>query len=128
MTHLAPCQRPENNPDDWFISRDGKQYADEDLITEDDVAAHLAEVDPNGTATVEEVDKIWDRLEANAKREALRDRRHAKEACRECYFRTDCLGKAIEEGHGHGTWGGYYEEELRSLRSEIDRRKRARGL
>lgn len=124
MTNQMPCRQPENDPDDWFISKDGKQYADDPLITEDEVMAHLAQVDPDGTRSLEEIERVWDRLEGDAKRKALQRRRHAREKCHQCPVRTHCLGLALESEMTHGTWGGYYEEELREIRKEIARRKR----
>lgn len=29
--HIVPCERPENDPEDWFIERDGKQYPDDEM-------------------------------------------------------------------------------------------------
>ena len=124
MTYQTPCQT--GNPEDWFISRDGKQYSDDDLVSEEFVLAHLTAVDPNGTRSVEEIDAVWNRLEAEAIRGALVRRRHAKDACYTCYFRTQCLGVALEGDLVHGTFGGYYEEELREIRKERSRRERVR--
>lgn len=124
MTVKTPCRDPENNPDDWFIGRDGKQYPDDELVTEEDLAAHLAEVDPHGTRSTEEVARIFERLKSDARRDALQRRRHAREACHEdCYFRTNCLDLAMRNVMEHGTWGGYFEEDLRGLRLEIARRR-----
>ena len=118
-----PCQ--EGDPDDWFIGRDGKQYPDDELVTSEEIEAHLAEVDPEGALTAEERDRVVDRLEADAKTAALRRRRHAKEACLTCPLRLRCLSLALEAPvQPHGTWGGYYEEEIREIRREIARRKR----
>lgn len=123
--YVAPCRDSENDPDDWFISRDGKQYIDDELVTTDEVIAHLDEVDPDGTRSLEIIDITRKSLEAPLVKDALRRRRHAKDACHtECYFRTQCLDKALEGEHTHGTWGGYHEEELREIRREIARRKR----
>lgn len=119
-----PCR--EGNPDDWFIGRDGKQYGDEDLLSEEEVGDIFAEIREAGHGDyAEQVDRAVARAEADAKREALGRRRRAKEACHDCLFRTRCLQLAIDEGHEHGTWGGYYEEELRAIRREIEQRNRA---
>jgi len=127
VTLKTPCNDGSNNPDDWFIGRDGKQYGDDELVTEEEVAAHLAQVDPNGTRSEDEIQRVWDRMESIVKREALQRRRHAREACHDdCYFRLACLDLALKNGEIHGTWGGYHEEELRELRREISRRTRAR--
>jgi hypothetical protein len=128
MTYQTPC-RAENR-DDWFISKDGKQYQDDELVSDQDVADHLNKVDPHGTRSEAEFVHVLGNLEAQALKDALRRRRHAKDACHtDCYFRLQCLGMALEDPAqaGHGTWGGYYEEELRELRKETARRKRARA-
>lgn len=128
MTYETPCARSEN-PDDWFIGRDGKQYPDDDLL-DDDIRLEILE-DANrqeltGDARISFIEKAQDRAEADAKREGLGRRRRAKEACHECYLRTHCLDVAIRDDMLHGTWGGYYEEELREIRREMSRRRRAR--
>lgn len=77
--------------DDWFIERDGRQYPDDPPLAADD------------------------------KRTALIRRRQARQACRtDCEFRRQCLAAALDERPTHGTWGGYYSEELRALYREID--------
>lgn len=120
-----PCR--EGDHDDWFISRDGKQYPSDDLLDDDDRLLILEEanrLELTGEARVEFIEKATDRAESDAKRAALRRRRHAKEDCGGCLFRTRCLAMAIEGDFQHGTWGGYYEEEIREIRREITRRKR----
>lgn len=123
-----PC-RESDTPDDWFIDRTGKQYPSDPLITHDQAIAYLDEAYPDWhDMPVEEVDRIIDRLEADVKTEALARRRNARAACHtDCLFRTRCLDMALREGHRHGTWGGYYEEEIREIRREIERRKKRRG-
>lgn len=126
MNYETPCA--EGNPEDWFIGRDGKQYPGDDIVSREHVEAHLAEIDPTHELGVDDRDKAVDRLEASVKRGALRRRRHARDKCyTECYFRTSCLDLALKNDHQHGTWGGYYEEEIREIRKEISRRKRARN-
>ena len=131
MTYQTPCSKGDIDPNDWFIGRDGKQYSDEPLegFSPDDVAkAWLAEEETLGRElTDEEEQRISARLFGDALKAMLQRRRHAREACYSCYFRTDCLDKALATEltpATHGTWGGYYEEELRELRREISRRKR----
>lgn len=123
-----PCNDPEKNPDDWFISRDGKQYPDDEFLTEDEIRGITKSVLPIQGETPEEhrdrVDRALNHAESERKRRALAARRHAKEDCFGCPIRTQCLGRALEEEQAHGTWGGYYEEELREIRREISRRKR----
>lgn len=121
-----PCA--EGDSDDWFIGRDGKQYPDDDLLTDDDRLAILEEANDQGLegdARIAFIEKAQDRAEQDARTKALQRRRHAREACHtDCLFRTRCLDKALNEGQMHGTWGGYYEEEIREIRVEIARRKR----
>lgn len=119
-----PCQ--EGDPEDWFISKDGKQYPSDELLDDDDLIAILEAANEQGLTGEERVnfiEKATDRAEADAKRGALQKRRHAKEACQSCLFRTRCLDKVLEGDFQHGTWGGYYEEEIREIRREIRRRK-----
>ena len=128
MTDIRlPCR--EGDPDDWYIGRDGKQYPDEDLLDDDARREILEEAnrrDLSGEERVTFIEKAEDRAEADAKRAALQRRRHAKEACHDCLFRTRCLQQAIDNDETHGTWGGYYEEEIREIRREISKRRRAR--
>jgi hypothetical protein len=123
MTDLRlPCK--EGDSDDWFIDRHGKQYADDELVSPDEIAAHLAERDPDGELSAEDRDRLVDGLESAARSRALQRRRQARQACHtDCLIRTQCLGLAIEDEMQHGTWGGYYEEEIRQIRLEITRRR-----
>lgn len=129
MTDLRlPCR--EGNEDDWFLRPDGKQYRDDELLTDDDRLAILEQandLDLEGQARVDFIEATEDRAEADAKRAALQRRRHAKEACHDCLFRTRCLQLAIDGDEVHGTWGGYYEEEIGEIRKEIRRRNRRRA-
>lgn len=122
MTDLRlPCR--EGNPDDWFLSKDGKQYADEDLLPPEaleEIQSRADSLGLEGTERVEAIERATSRAETDAKTAALQRRRHAKEACFEsCLFRTRCLDRALHLGLPHGTWGGYYEEEIRELRRKI---------
>jgi WhiB family redox-sensing transcriptional regulator len=40
----------------------------------------------------------------------------AKEVCRRCFVRGDCLGWALDSGPDHGVCGGLDEEERRALK------------
>jgi WhiB family transcriptional regulator, redox-sensing transcriptional regulator len=53
--------------------------------------------------------------------------REAKEVCRGCVVREDCLEYALESGEKFGIWGGMSERERRRLRRAraIERRARA---
>lgn len=125
-----PCKESDT-PDDWFIGRDGKQYPSDDLLDDDIRRAILEEANAlelTGEERVTFIEKAQDRAEASAKKDALRRRRHARSECHDsCLFRTRCLGLAIEGEEIHGTWGGYYEEEIREIRREISRRRRGGG-
>lgn len=125
MTNHRPCADPKNDSNDWFIRKDGKQYAEDDLGPTEiqlNTAMEDAGFDLEDLRAAEE---MYVRLEANAIKDAARRRRSAKDACfTECYFRNDCLRQALDEGQVHGTWGGYYEEELREIRKQIKRREK----
>ena len=126
MTDLRlPCR--EGNPDDWFIGKDGKQYPSDDLITDDDrieILERANDAGLTGQTRVDFIEKATDRAEADAKKAALQRRRHAREACGGCLLRTRCLQMAIDEDHQHGTWGGYFQEQLHEIRREKRRRQR----
>ncbi|HRV75999.1 MAG TPA: WhiB family transcriptional regulator [Candidatus Saccharimonadales bacterium] len=51
--------------------------------------------------------------------------REAKEVCKGCAVREDCLGYAMSKGERFGIWGGLSERERRRIRSQraIARRK-----
>lgn len=130
----SPCQADENNPDDWFIGRDGKQYADEDFLSAAEMKAVGMTVAPLEGETADQhrdrIDKAVTAAESDRRRRALARRRHARDACRtDCLLREACLAKALEDDTpaNHGTWGGYYEEELRQLRLGISRRNKRRA-
>ncbi len=44
--------------------------------------------------------------------------REAKEVCRGCVVRDDCLNFAIDNGEKHGIWGGMSERERRRVRRQ----------
>ncbi len=129
MTYQTPCSDPKNDPNDWFIARDGRQYTDVAVLTHAELqkvadgALHkLGDDHPDLFDLMEEA---MDNATGDRVAENLVARRHAKDACfTECYFRNQCLEQALDEGHAFGTWGGYYEEEIREIRREIARRNR----
>jgi WhiB family redox-sensing transcriptional regulator len=45
--------------------------------------------------------------------------RHAKEVCRGCEVRDECLGYALASGQKFGIWGGTSERERRLLRRRL---------
>ena len=51
--------------------------------------------------------------------------REAKEVCRGCTVRMECLEYALVMGEKFGIWGGYSERERRRLRRERARGQRA---
>ena len=53
--------------------------------------------------------------------------REAKEVCRGCVAREDCLEYALDNGEKFGIWGGMSERERRRLRRAraIERRAQA---
>jgi WhiB family redox-sensing transcriptional regulator len=54
--------------------------------------------------------------------------REAKEVCRGCVVRMDCLEYALDNGEKFGIWGGLSERERRRLRrqrSQANRRSSA---
>lgn len=122
-----PCADPANDPNDWFISRDGKQYSDDDFLTDDDrieILERANEFGLEGEERIAFIESAQDDLEAEAKKDALRRRRWAKDKCFvECYFRLHCLDRALREQPSHGTWGGYDEDELKVLYEKINNRK-----
>ena len=130
--YIVPCENPENDADDWFLERDGKQYPDEELLTDDDRLAILEEANGlglEGTERVEFIEAVEDDLEAEVLKRNLQRRRHARDKCHvECYFRTQCLTIALTKPEpSHGTWGGYYPEELKQIRTLRDKREKTRA-
>lgn len=131
--YVTPCAAPENDPDDWFITKYGRQYRDDDLLTQEQMDAIsnavMAKAALDDTVTIERAremaDEAIDLAEQQALKTALVRRRHAKDKCHtECYLRTQCLGLALAPGAApHGTWGGYYEEELQEIRDLRDARQ-----
>lgn len=126
----SPCARPENDPQDWFIRADGKQYTDDEFLTEDERSGVARSVLPIGGETAEEhEDRVKRALTAannNRKRAALARRRTAKSLCGECPIKESCFAQALDQGQQHGTWGGFFEEELAEIRKEQARRRRRR--
>lgn len=131
---ITPCQDADNNPDDWFISKDGRQYSDDPFLTEQEIRDIANGVEADEGESDRSLHKR--RVAAVAaetrsrKRHALTRRRHARERCIEaCSVRLRCLEVALnpEASHtAHGTWGGHYEEDLRELRRGIANRRNHR--
>jgi WhiB family redox-sensing transcriptional regulator len=47
----------------------------------------------------------------------------AKQVCRRCEVREQCLAWALEAGQDHGVWGGLSEDERRALKRRNQRAK-----
>lgn len=120
MTFVPPCRRAENDPDDWFIERDGKQYPDDVLVPDEELEKVAFE------ARALYVEGREDMLI----RDALRRRRQAKEKCwNECItrVRTACLDVAMSSDvQEYGIHGGYYPEEIRKMKRALAQRRARR--
>lgn len=130
MSFVTPCQRPENDPDDWFIGKDGKQYSDDEILSPERVAEIRQAIHDNAehyTDPTAAADAAVDRAEERATKAALTKRRHARDKCHlECILRLQCLGAGLDVSHG--TWGGYFEEERREIVKLRDERQRRRTV
>jgi hypothetical protein len=119
VTVETPCKA---DPDAWFIGKDGKQYRDDDVLTMSEASEAVKHLDPADLGFGEAwEDALAGALEAAAEektRQALIRRRKARDACYECPVRLPCLDVRLETKIEHGTWGGYYEEQLRVLERE----------
>ncbi|PIE34422.1 MAG: transcriptional regulator [Ilumatobacter coccineus] len=51
--------------------------------------------------------------------------REAKEVCRSCVVRFDCLEYALQNGEKFGIWGGLSERERRRIRRQRAQQARA---
>lgn len=128
---MIPCGEPDANPDDWFIRPDGKQYPDDDLLTFEERARIAKSVLYREGETADEhsqrVARATHAAENDRRRAALQRRRKAREACYECPARTRCLDLGVTpDVQPHGTYGGYFEEQIREIRDRIRSRKKAR--
>lgn len=128
----TPCSDRTNDPNDWFIRPDGKQYTDEDFLTETERRGVALSVIPIGGETHEEhedrVKRAINAARSNRRRAALARRRAAKSLCRQCPIMIECMTAALDRGETHGTWGGLLEEELAEVRREQARRRRRKGF
>ncbi len=128
-----PCA--EGRADDWFIGADGKQYRSDEFLTFDqqqqilnDLVEDRGGVGFHDDSILEDAQKALAAAEADARTAALQRRRHAKEACyTSCPVRLQCLQVAIDTDERHGTWGGYYEEEIAQIQDAIKERRRRRA-
>lgn len=128
MSVETPCSDPSNDPNDWFIEKDGKQYRDDDPLTVDEFLAAMAPLFTNHAKPDRDaIEAVINEAVAEKIRLALIRRRKARDACYECPIRAACLGQRLEARIEFGTWGGYYPEELRKIEEERDARLRRRG-
>ena len=130
MSFIPPCRRPENDPEDWFIERDGRQYADDEVVPEAQREAIRSALEDlhDREPTAEEMDAAVDMAEEVIVKDALTRRRHARDKCHvDCYLRTQCLGIALGTDANYGTWGGYYPEQLKQIRDLRDKRAARRS-
>lgn len=51
----------------------------------------------------------------------------AKQVCRRCEVREQCLEWALEAGEDHGVWGGLSEDERRALKRRGRKYERSAG-
>ena len=125
------CSDRTNDPNDWFIRPGGKQYLDEDFLSETERAGVARSVLPIGGETHDEHEgRVQSALEAarsNRRRQALARRRAAKSLCRQCPIMVACMTRAIDDNETIGTWGGLFEEELAEVRREQARRRRRKS-
>ncbi len=84
----------------------------EDSLVEDEVIAFSAERAWQDQANCLGVDPDLFFPERGA------STREAKEVCRGCVVRNDCLEYALENGEKFGIWGGLSERERRRLRRQ----------
>jgi WhiB family redox-sensing transcriptional regulator len=54
---------------------------------------------------------------------ALVQQEEAKQVCRRCDVREQCLAWALEAGQDHGVWGGLSEDERRALKRRNGRQR-----
>ncbi len=128
----TPCADRTNDAQDWFIRPDGKQYSDDSFLTEGERHGVARSVIPISGETYDEhearVESALRAANANRKRASLARRRKAKDLCFECPIRETCLTQALENNETHGTWAGFFEEELAEIRREQARRRRRRAI
>jgi WhiB family transcriptional regulator, redox-sensing transcriptional regulator len=75
----------------------------------------------NGAACLDEEPELF--FPVGTSGPAVRQIQEAKQVCRRCDVREQCLAWAMEVGQDHGVWGGLSEDERRALKR---RRARAR--
>jgi hypothetical protein len=126
-----PCADRTNDPQDWFIRADGKQYPFDDLLTQAERRGISRSVLPIGGETHAEhqirVERALNAAVNNRKRIALARRRRAQSLCwSDCSMREACFATQMGQRSAHGTWGGYLEEEWDEIRREQARRNRRR--
>lgn len=58
---------------------------------------------------------------------AIMQTEEAKQVCRRCDVREQCLAWALEHGQDYGVWGGLSEDERRALKRRNSRAKLGRA-
>lgn len=123
----TPCADRSNDPNDWFIRSDGKQYSSDDFLTEAEQGSIARSVLRLASDTPElhkaRVDAAISAARGARKRVALAARQAAKSKCYSCPVRIECMSKALDNGEMHGTWGGYFEEEIAEIRNAQSHRR-----
>lgn len=124
----APCADPANDPQDWFISANGKQYSFDRFLTDvEDSGIRRSVLWKQGESEADHAERVSAAIaaaEAPRKAAALRRRQAAKSKCYDCPILLKCGRRAVDQGEMHGTWGGMFEEELAQV---INLRRRKAG-
>lgn len=127
MSTALPC---EDNPDDWFIGRDGRQYVDDEFLTDDErkrIAKSVLRIE--GESDEDHRDRVDAAIEAgerSRRRAEIVKRKEARASCYGCPVRLHCLDLGLSIEMPHGTWGGHFEEQIRAMQREIKQRRRRR--
>jgi len=123
MTDYRPPCQTAPDADAWFIDIHGKKSLDEEVKDFPGVDAEIRAWESLMNQPISE--DIRERIEAQARRRRLIERRQAKQECYQCYFRLQCLDLALADPNlRSGTWGGYHENEIAEIRRLIKRRVR----
>lgn len=47
----------------------------------------------------------------------------AKQLCKECPVKTECLDRSLTEGHNSGVWGGVFFDSEHDVREQLTRQQ-----
>jgi len=123
MTDYRPPCQTASDPDQWFIDIHGKKSLDEEVKDFPGVDAEIRAWEALMNQPISE--EVRERIEGQARRRRLIERRQAKDRCYECYFRLQCLDVVLSDSNiRSGTWGGYFENEIAEIRRLQKRRIR----